>query len=310
MQTILGANGVIGYNTAKALRTYTDNIRLVSRNPRPVNETDHLIAADLTNFSETKLAVQGSEIVYLTAGLNYNTQTWQQQWPVIMQNVVQACKESSSKLVFFDNVYAYGYCQGKMTEETPFNPCSNKGEVRAQIAQTLLNEMQAGNIEAMIVRSADFYGPNTPLSFVNMMVFENMVNGKRAQWMLNETTKHSFTYTPDAGFGTALLGNTTSAFGQTWHLPTHSEVLTGKEIIELAATALAVAPDYQLLKKWMLQMVSLFNPLVKESMEMLYQLENDYLFDSSKFEKAFRFEPTSYRRGVVETIYDYQKIKN
>ena len=63
-----------------------------------------------------------------------------------------------------------------------------------------------------------------------------------------------------------------------------------------------VKPDYMLLKRWMLQMVGLFNPIIKESVEMLYQNEVDYIFDSSKFEKAFGFNPTSYRiRNSTET---------
>jgi len=101
------------------------------------------------------------------------------------------------------------------------------------------------------------------------------------------------------------LGNTPSAFGQTWHLPTNHEVLTGKEFIELVATASECAPNYQVLKKWMLQMVSWFNPIVLESMEMLYQMEQDYLFSSDKFEKHFQFEPTSYKRGVVDTVASF-----
>jgi len=110
----------------------------------------------------------------------------------------------------------------------------------------------------------------------------------------------------DSAFFNAEFGiNTSSAFGQTWHLPTNKDVLTGKEFIELVATVCECAPNYQILKKWMLQMVSWFNPNVLESMEMLYQMEQNYLFSSDKFESQFQFEPTSYTRGVVETLASY-----
>ena len=49
-----------------------------------------------------------------------------------------------------------------MTEETPFNPRSKKGEVRAKIATSLINEWKAGALTAMIARAADFHGPETP----------------------------------------------------------------------------------------------------------------------------------------------------
>jgi len=53
----------------------------------------------------------------------------------------------------------YGKVEGVMTEQTPFHPYSKKGEIRAQIATMLLNELKAGNLTALIARSADFYGP-------------------------------------------------------------------------------------------------------------------------------------------------------
>jgi nucleoside-diphosphate-sugar epimerase len=302
MQTVLGSSGVIGSELAKSLTQYTDKIRLVSRNPKRVNSTDHLVIADLTNQNEVLRAVEGSDVVYLTAGLQYKINTWQDQWPLIMKNVIDACKTHKAKLVFFDNVYAYGLVKGWMKEDTLVNPSSKKGEVRAQIAQIIMTEVEKGHLDAIIARAADFYGPNTPLSFATVTVFDNFKKGKKAQWFINADKKHSMTYTPDAGKATALLGNTTSAYNQIWHLPTDKNVLTGKEFIELAAKAFGVEPKYMVLKKWMIQLVGMFVPVVKESIEMLYQNEHDYLFDSTKFEKAFNFTPTSYQDGISATV--------
>lgn len=307
MQTILGANGIIATELAKALPRYTGNIRLVSRNPRKVNAADVVFPADLMNHEQTLAAVAGSEVVYLTAGLQYDISVWRERWPVIMRNVIDACKAHNAKLVFFDNVYMYGKVMGWMTEETPVNPCSKKGEVRATIADMLMNEVKQGNITALIARSADFYGPYTPLSFVSVMLFDNLAKGKKAQWMLNSSAKHSLTYTPDAGKATALLGNTVSAYNQVWHLPTDKNALTGREIIALAAKAFNVTSKHTILPRWLLQIVALFNPIVKESMEMLYQSEDDYLFDSSKFDQAFSFHTTTYAEGIAEIIKSLQK---
>jgi len=302
MQTILGSTGIIGTELAKALTQYTDKIRLVSRKPKRVNPTDQLVVADLTNPQQVLTSVEGSAVVYLTAGLEYKTGVWQSQWPVIMQNVIDACKIHKAKLVFFDNVYAYGLVKGWMKEDTLVNPVSIKGEVRAQIAQMIMSEVERGHLDAIIARAADFYGPNTPLSFATVTVFHNLKKGKKAQWFLDASKKHSMTYTPDAGKATALLGNTTSAYNQIWHLPTDKNALTGKEFIEIAAKAFGVEPRYTVLKKWMIQMVGYFVPVVKESIEMLYQNEQDYLFDSTKFEKSFNFIPTSYQTGIADTV--------
>lgn len=302
MQTILGSTGTIGNVLAKSLTQFTEHLRLVSRNPKKINEMDELVSANLFNAEETSKAVEGSEVVYLTVGLEYKTSVWQTQWPLLMINVIEACRKNKSKLVFFDNVYSYGKVDGWMTENTPLNPISEKGKVRAELNRMILNEIEQGNLKAIIAKAPDFYGPNTPFAFVNPMVFENFKKGKKAQWFLDVDKKHSFIFTPDAGKATAILGNTESAYNQVWHLPTDKNILTGKEFIELTAKAFGVEPKYTVLKKWMIKMVGIFVPVVKESVEMLYQNEYDYLFDSTKFEKAFNFKPTSYQDGIAATV--------
>jgi len=302
MQTILGSGGIIANHLASSLPAYTDKIRLVSRNPKTVTGKEELVTADLTSAEQVMNAVKGSEVVYLTAGLQYDIKVWQEQWPKLMRNVINACKENGSRLVFFDNVYMYGKVVGPMTEETPFNPCSRKGEVRAEIATMILDEINKGELTALIARAADFYGPATANSFLNMMVFENLRKGKSAQLMISKNLKHSFTYTPDAGRATALLGNTPSAYNQTWHLPTDADVLTGQQIVELAARELNMKPKITVLPRIMIQMAGLFNPIIKESVEMLYQYDSDYIFDSGKFDGAFSFEKVLYAEGIRNSV--------
>ena len=307
MQTILGSTGIIGKEVAKELyKSYTKDIRLVSRNPKPVNPSDQLFKADLLNREQVFEAVKGSEVVYLTVGIQYSAKIWAQQWPVIMRNVVDACIAERAKLVFFDNVYAYGKVDGVMTEETPYNPCSKKGKVRLGVISMMMDEVAKGNLEALIARAPDFYGPDTPLSFVVVTVFQNLAKGKKAQWMGSDSKKHSFIYTPDAGKATAMLGNTSSAFNRVWHLPTDKNALTGKEFIGLATKAFGQKPAYMVVPMWMLRMIGLFSPVIKESIEMMYQNQVDYIFDSSKFEKAFGFQPTPLETGIIETAKSYK----
>jgi nucleoside-diphosphate-sugar epimerase len=302
MQTILGANGVIANNLAKSLPQYTNKIRLVSRNPKKINDSDEIFSADLLSQKQVDDAVANSKVVYLTAGLKYNIDVWQDQWPRIIQNVITACEKANAKLVFFDNVYALGKVKGWMTEESPLKPSSKKGEVRAKLVTMVTDEVKKGNLQAIIARAADFYGPETPLGIANILVLDNLRKGRRAMWLVNANMKHSWTYTPDAGKATALLGNTPSAFNQTWNLPTDKNALTGKEFIALSTAEFGYKPRYLLLAKFMTKITGAFDGNIKELYEMLYQYQYDYLFDSSKFEKAFNFTPTSYQEGIKETV--------
>lgn len=303
MQTILGANGVIAQGLSKRLTRYNTAIRQVSRHPKAVNPTDELVTADLLDYSQTEKAVEGSEIVYLLAGLKYDVKVWREQWPKLMRNVLDACKKHNCKLVFFDNVYAYGQVNGPMTEATPFNPISKKGEVRAQVAGMLLDEVAKGNLNAMIVRAADFYGPNTPLSLTYSTVTQRLKAHKGPQWIGNPKTIHTFTYTPDASESVAVLGNTPSAYNQTWHALTNPEKITGEQYVRMACEIAGQPYKLQTLHKFGVSMVGLFMPVLHEFVEMMYQFEHDYVFDSSKIMNAFpNLLPTSYKEGIAATL--------
>ncbi|MGE5432329.1 MAG: NAD-dependent epimerase/dehydratase family protein [Syntrophomonadaceae bacterium] len=299
MQTILGAGGAIGIPLAKELPRFTDKVRLVGRNPKKVNPADELFQADLTNQTQVMEAVKGSQVTYLTAGLKYDTKVWQKEWPEVMNNVIAACIEHNSKLVFLDNVYMYGLVKGWMTEETPFNPISHKGEIRARIASNLIDAYKKKEITAAILRAADFYGPDNRGSVLNMLVLDRMKTGKKANWLANAQALHTFTYTPDAAKAMALIGNTPDAYNQTWHAPTDMNALTGEGYIKIAADFMKTNPKYTVFKKWQMQLAGIFNPVIRESLEMLYQNEYDYLFNSSKFESRFKFKPISYRDGIT-----------
>jgi nucleoside-diphosphate-sugar epimerase len=302
MQTILGANGTIALELSKQLPQYTNKIRQVSRNPKKVNATDETMSADFLNYDQTEKAVAGSEVAYLLAGLPYKTSLWQEQWPKLMKNVIDACKKHNTKLVFFDNVYAYGLVKGVMREDTPFNPTSKKGEVRAKIATMLLDEIKGGNLNGMIVRGADFYGPHALLSLTYQMVTTKLKEKKSSQWIGDIKKIHTFTYTPDAGKATAILGNTPSAYNQTWHALTSKEKMTGEQYVKIATELMSRPNKAQALPKFGVQLLGLFIPVLREFVEMMYQYENDYLFDSSKFEKAFNIQATDYKVGIAESL--------
>jgi nucleoside-diphosphate-sugar epimerase len=306
MHTILGAGGAVANALTRELSKNNETIRRVSRKPlTPGGKNITWKKADLLNYAEVLEAAKGSTVIYLCAGLVYDKKIWAQQWPVIMKNFINLGKETGARLIFFDNVYMYGLVDGPMTETTPYNPCSAKGEVRAKIATQLMNEAKAGNIRASIARAADFYGTETHNSFLDMMVLDKYAKKQKAQWIGHPNTLHNFSYIPDMGKGVYLLGQKLESDNQIWHMPTAAP-LTGKQLIEIAARIYGVEPKYFAASKFMLWSYGLFNKVVMGTVEMYYQYNHDYNFNSAKFEKAFNFKPTSYQDGIKlmsETLY-------
>lgn len=302
MQTILGAGGAVGNLLAKELHRYTNKVRLVSRKPLAVSGQDQWVAADLTDAAATEAAVMGSKVVYLVAGLPYKLKVWQQQWPLIMQNVMDACIRQGARLVFFDNIYMYGEAAlSNMTETSHVNPPSRKGWVRKQIAERLMQTAQEGKLHALIARSADFYGPGVNTSLLIETVYKNMQKGKKPMWLVDAEKIHSFTYVPDAARATALLGNSPDAFNQVWHLPTSPEHINGRQWVALFARHMNRPANYSVLSKGSIKLLGFFIPVLKESYEMLYQYDRDYFFNSEKFMRRYPdFLVTGYQEGVKE----------
>lgn len=297
---ILGATGQIGSELAKSLRAdHANTIRLVSRNPRKVNDSDELFSADLLNEQQARKAVEGASVAYLTAGLPMDTKRWVEQWPVLMNNVMQACKSEKVKLVFFDNTYMYPQTDAVQTEDTPFKPNGDKGRVRAQIATQLLNAMRNGEIEALICRAPEFYGPGQTQSITNTTIIDKLKQGQKPVVFLRDDTLRTLIYTPDASRAMALLGNTPDAFGKTWHLPCDGNRLTYRQFIELAAHAFGQPAGHKVVAEWMLKLAGLFNPTIRDAGELLPRYRQDNVFSSDRFKQRFPdFQVTRIKDGL------------
>ncbi len=299
LHVLLGAGGPISKGLAEVLLARGRRVRLVSRSGHQMPGCE-VARADLLDPQAVRDAVSPGSTVFLLAGLPYRIDTWTQQWPRIMDNALAACASAGARLVFFDNVYMYGRVDGPMTEDTPVNPCSRKGEVRARIAADLLAAAKAGRLQACIARSADFYGPGSGNNSVpNLMVFGPLAKGKTPRWLGDPTVPHSFTYTPDCGPALARLAEADDAWGQVWHLPTAHPPLTGRLFLEQAAACLGVPARMSVLRPWMVRLLGPFSPMVREVGEMLYQSTEPYVFDSAKFEGRFAITPTPYDVGIA-----------
>ena len=304
MQTVLGANGQIAEELTRYLHdNITEDLRLVSRHPVKVHDTDQLFAADLTDAHATADAVAGSDVAYLTVGLPMDSALWEQQFPVMMANTISACRQHGTKLVFFDNTYMYPRTSAPQVEGTAFQPVGRKAVVRAQIADLLLDEMRAGSIEAVICRAPEFYGPGKTRSLTNSAVFDRIKQGKRPTIPINAHTKRTLIWTPDAARGMGLIANTPDAYGQTWHLPTDPKRLTYAQMIEICSEITGRHIRYTTVPEIAFTVGGWFKPAVKEASELLPRYRCDNIFDSSKFAARFPdFTATTYREGLAELL--------
>lgn len=301
MQTILGATGQIAVELIRELhRSHTTDLRLVSRHPQKIHDTDSIVPANLLDAAQTTQAVKGSSIVYFTAGLPPDTAMWASQFPVMLKNALDASRGVGAKFVYFDNTYMYPQDDRLLTEETQFAPVGPKGKVRAAMANAVLEEMARGDIPVLIGRAPEFYGPGKTQSITNTLIIDNIRARKLPRVPVRDNTLRTLIWTPDASRALAALGNASDAYGQTWHLPCDDHRLTYQQFVALASEVWGQELSYKVLRQWVLTAAGLASKQVRELRELLPRYEKDNLFDSSKFKRRFPdFHVTNYRQGLT-----------
>ena len=309
MQTILGASGQIARELARELkRDYTDDLRLVSRHPQKVNDSDETFAADLLDAQQTRNAVKGSDTVYFAAGLPPDSALWERQFPDMLKNALEATRMAGAKFVYFDNTYMYPQSNAPQTEETCFAPRRRKGKVRAEMADRVLDEMKRAEIPVLIGRAPEFYGPGKTQSFTNALILDKLKSGKRPRVPVRDDKLRTLIWTPDASRALAVLGNTPDAYGQSWHLPCCDDRLTYQQFVTLACDIFGQQADYSVISKLAFTVAGVVSKGAREIRELLPRYEFDNLFESAKFKQRFPdFAVTTYREGLEKIRQEWNK---
>lgn len=303
---VLGGNGTIGNAVVNELKKQNLNVRALTLNGN-VADTE-TINLDLSNLNKFEEATKDVSYMYLCIGLPYKTSVWQKEWPIIMKNTISVCKKNSIKLIFFDNVYMYGPPPLPILfdENTNQKPISKKGIVRKQIADQLLSTITNGEIEAVIGRSADFYGPRAFNSVLYISFLERMLKGKKPQLAFATKIEHTFSYTKDNAKALIKLALDQSTYGEVWHLPVGKPV-TIDHIQTIFNKNLNTDLKASVLSRPMMEILKLFITPLREVSETLYQFRTPYIMSDAKFMSKFPdFKITDYEEGISEMISSFR----
>lgn len=305
LHVVLGATGGVGQAVVQALATQGARVRAVNRSGRAqVPPGVEAMAGDLTNRESTLTVCQGATVVYHCAGLPYNQ--WATSLPVMLDNIIAAASATGATLVYTDNCYMYAPTAQPLTEQSLQAPVTRKGKLRKQLAETVLAAHVQGMIRATIGRAADFYGPGVRTSAVGEQFFTAVLAGKRVPWLGKLDVPHALTFVDDFARGLIVLGEHEQALGQVWHMPT-AKALTGQQYITLASEAAGVAAKALAVSRLLLWIVGLTNAVLRESKELLYEFNEPFLIDGSKYAQAFGGTPTPHQEAMRRTVAWYRQ---
>jgi nucleoside-diphosphate-sugar epimerase len=276
-------------------------VRAVTRSgAADVPEGVEQVAADIATPDSARRACADAAVVYHCAQPAYTK--WVESFPPLTRAVLDGTADAGAKLVFADNLYVYGPPEGPMTEETPQRAQGMKGRIRIAMAADILRAHRDGRLRCTIGRSSDYYGPRGTTSTAGDNLMKPALGGKRARWLGSLDQPHTLNYLEDMARALVTLGEHEEADGEVWHLPA-AEPLTGRQFLTLVYETAGLAPKVGVAPRPMIRLVGVFNPVVRELNETLYQFERPFVSDASKFQGAFGpFEPTPHRDAVQRTV--------
>ncbi len=304
LHVVFGA-GQAGLAVADALVARGRRVRVVNRSGKAsVLAGVEVCRGDATDPSVTTQLAAGATVVYSCLNAPYDK--WPELLPPLQRGVLAGAARAGAKLVALENLYMYGPTGGApLTEDLPYAATGRKGRVRAAMAAELLEAHRRGDVRVAIGRASDFFGPRVLTSAMGDRIFPKVLAGKAAQVTGDPDLPHTYTYMPDIGRGLALLGERGEADGRAWHLPSPETVSTRAFIAAIGAEA-GQPPHLQVVPAFLLRVVGLFNPVVRELGETRYQFAAPFIVDDSAFTRAFGMRATPLEAATRETMAWYR----
>jgi nucleoside-diphosphate-sugar epimerase len=298
---VVFGTGPVGMATVELLAAGGHRVRVVNRSGRAaVPAGVEVRGGDAADPSFSENAAAGAAVVYQCLNPPYTR--WPELFPPLQAGVLDGAAAAGAKLVAMENLYMYGPTEGApLTEDLPHAATGRKGRTRAQMAQALLEAHRAGKVRVVIGRASDYFGPQGRLSAMGERVFDPALSGKKAQVMGNPSHLHSYSYIPDIAKGLVVLGEHGEADGEAWHLP-NAPAITTRQFIEQVYGAAGTEPRIQAMSRFLVKMVGLVNGTVRELDEMLYEFEEPFVVDSTKFERAFGDHATPLTEAIPATV--------
>lgn len=267
--------------------------------PADLSPAAEFVEADITNEDHARRALEGGSVVYHAASAPYHR--WPQLLPPIMRGVIAGASAARARVVYADNLYAYGPVDGPLTEDLPARAPGPNGRVRVALADELLRADAAGSVRAAIGRAADYYGPRGRQSHAGERVFVPALSGKPAQFVGNPDVPHTYTYLGDFARGLVTLGTSDAALGQVWHVPS-AETMTTRAFMGLVYELAGYPPKVTAMPPALLALIALVNPTLRAVREQAYQVRRPFVVDHAKFARAFGARVTPHREAVATTL--------
>ncbi|MFI9402780.1 NAD-dependent epimerase/dehydratase family protein [Nocardia sp. NPDC052316] len=299
LHIVTGA-GPVGSTIAEQLAAAGHQVRVLTRSGRgPRHPLIELRRVDVAAPEHLSHQFDGAVAVYhCIHGSKYSAKVWRAELPGAEQAVMDEAGKAGAVVVFPESLYSYQPTEGPITETSPRTGRSGKGAVREE----LLRARAAHPTATVSVVSADFLGPYVHSSLAGDQMVAPILAGKRVSAFGNIDLPHSFTYIPDLAAAMIRAAADRSVHNTVLHAPT-APAITQRQLIDAMADAAgAPRPKISAIPVWMMKLMGVVSPLMRELAELGHQLERPFVLDSTDSEQKLGLRPTPLDEAVATTV--------
>ena len=309
---LFGAAGAIGQSIASGLTSNNQQYRVVGRSQAGLQEAfgsdplAEIVTWNPDDPASVRAAAQNIETLVYLVGVAYDHF---ELHPQLMSKTLDgAIAAGVQRILLIGTVYPYGLAQTHpVREDHPRNPHTFKGRMRKEQEDLLLEADAAGKIHGAVLRLPDFYGPGVDKSFLHSIFVAAATSG-RAQVIAPLDTPHEYVFVPDVGPVVARLIENPAAYGRVWHLA-GAGTITTREVINQAFAVTGHKPKTMVAGPMTLRLMGLFNPLLREMVEMNYLQTTPVVMDDTALHGLLgEIKKTSYEDGIRQCV-DSAKTK-
>lgn len=304
---ILGFTGGIGHAVAQALTKRNIPIKVLGRNRDKISKyaqdikAIEIIEGNANNPEDLDKAFENIKYVYYCINVPY--QYWEKQALPLLKNCVDACIKHKVKLIFPGNVYVYGHAQyNPLDEKHPHAAHTKKGQIRMEMEEMLALAKKNNGLEYTIIRMPDFYGPYVINGFSEQL-YINAIKGKSLQWIGDLDTEVELIYIEDGGEAMVNAALSEKSNGEIYNIPGGGITSARKYLTEISDQAGKNSTPGTINSTLLFKTIGLFNPVVKEVIEMLYLKREKLILSGSKYSSEVGPVPeTEYKTGIENTL--------
>lgn len=312
---LFGAAGAIGKSIAASLRSRGLAYRVVGRDRERLSTAfgndpcAEIVTWNPDEATSVRAAAQGIDTLIYLVGVPYHHN---ELHPILMQQTLDGAVAACVKrIVLISPVYAYGKPTTPTVAEThPRSPTTFKGRMRQEQEDILLRAHAEGKIQATILRLPDFYGPAVGPASLLHLLFQAATAGGAADMIGPLDTPHEFVFTPDIGPVVLKLAAQPAAYGYGWNLA-GAGATTQREIAESVFAMAGRKPKLRVIGKTGLRLLGLFNPIMRELVEMHYLQTAPVLLDDRALDELLGpLQKTPYAEGLRLTFEAYAQKRH